>query len=412
MIQKSMAFWRNSQLCRKTTIFFQKPFFSDYRTMLGLWMIMALGTIPRNLNNDNNFDIFRYVYFHLTNFQPLYEPYPDLYSDLNHYGPLFGLIIAPFALTPHPIGLILWHVIMTAILWYSIYKLDLSHSKKILIYWFCANELFTALVYSQFNVMVVALIVGTYICIKKEKDIWAALFIVIGTLVKLYGIVGLAFFLFSRHKGRFCLWLAIWTVILFCAPMLISSVDYVVGQYHAWYISLTEKNCDNMFSLMQNVSLLGIVRKTTHDSTYSDLWLIIPGLIAFASPYLRFKQYRNDAFCMTFLASVLLFVVLFSTGSESCGYIIALIGAAIWYTCAPWKRSRTDLYLMIFAFVLTSLSPTDIFPKILWKTMVHPYALKALPCVLIWFKLIFEMLTRDYAAPYRTQAKQQMTHNV
>ena len=31
------------------------------------------------------------------------------------------------------------------------------------------------------------------------------------------------------------------------------------------------------------------------------------------------------------------------------------------------------------------------------KHYVQPYALKALPCVLIWIKLVVEMTTRDYA---------------
>ena len=94
---------------------------------------------------------------------------------------------------------------------------------------------------------------------------------------------------------------------------------------------------------------------------------------------------------------MLLFVVLFSTGSESSSYIIALIGASLWYTAAPWQRSRWDVALMIFAFILTSLSPSDLFPRALRQNWVLPYALKAVPCILIWLKLVWEMATRDYA---------------
>ena len=122
----------------------------------------------------------------------------------------------------------------------------------------------------------------------------------------------------------------------------------------------------------------------------------------FSLPYLRLRQYANEAFRYAFLASVLLFVVLFSTGSESSSYIIALVGASIWYVTSPWRRSRLDLALMIFAFILTSMSPSDLFPAFIRKTYVQPYALKALPCVLIWLKLICEMLTKDYVPrPHR-----------
>jgi len=97
------------------------------------------------------------------------------------------------------------------------------------------------------------------------------------------------------------------------------------------------------------------------------------------------------------LASVLMFVVLFSTGSESYGYIIAMAGVAIWYTTAPWKRNKWDLALMIFAFILTSLSPSDLFPKQIWRELIKPYSLKALPVVFIWFKLTYELYTCNYS---------------
>jgi hypothetical protein len=47
--------------------------------------------------------------------------------------------------------------------------------------------------------------------------------------------------------------------------------------------------------------------------------------------------------------------------------------------------------------VLTSLSPSDLFPAFIRKELVQPYALKALPVALIWLKLCYEILTRDYA---------------
>ena len=44
-----------------------------------------------------------------------------------------------------------------------------------------------------------------------------------------------------------------------------------------------------------------------------------------------------------------------------------------------------------------SLSPSDLFPAFIRKELVQPYALKALPVVLVWLKLCFEMMTKDYA---------------
>jgi hypothetical protein len=69
----------------------------------------------------------------------------------------------------------------------------------------------------------------------------------------------------------------------------------------------------------------------------------------------------------------------------------------IWYTAAPWKRNGWDIGLLVFVFVLSSLSPSDLFPAALRREWVQPYALKALPVVLVWLKLSYEICTRDYA---------------
>ena len=116
----------------------------------------------------------------------------------------------------------------------------------------------------------------------------------------------------------------------------------------------------------------------------------------FAIPYLRIKQYANEGFRQTILASALMFICLFSTGTESSGYIIALTGVAIWFTASPWQRDKCDIALMVFAFILTSLSPSDLFPAYIRKEWVQPYALKALPVAIIWFKLCYEIMTKDY----------------
>lgn len=377
-------------------LFLQKPFFSDYRTLFGLWLLLPVIATLLKLSKHNNFLIFRYVYWHTIEQLPLYVAY-DEYWDTNHYGPFFSLIIAPFAMLPVRWGLFFWLIALSLSLYYAIRKLPFPDRKRIFLYWFCAHELLTALFMSQFNIAIAAIIVATFYCIEKEKDIWAAFFIMLGTFVKLYGIVGLAFFFFSRHKIKFILALLGWALVMFVAPMAISSPDYIISQYIGWWESLSAKNAENIFSGGQNISLLGMVRKISQCASYSDIWLILGGIFLFGLPYLRIGQYKNTAFRYALLASVLMFVVLFSTGSESSTYIIAFIGVAIWYWSAPWKRSKWDIALMVFAFILTSFSPSDLFPAYLRKEFVQPYALKALPCALIWFKLSYEMCRRDYA---------------
>ena len=387
------------RLCAKLQAFFHKPFFSNPRTLFGLWTLLAVvaGLTKIAPHRHNNFLIFRGVFWHTIQKLSLYDFYPTEYNDHNHYGPIFSLVIAPFAVVPDAIGLLLWLVVLALGMYYAVRRLPLEEGRQIFLYWFCAHELLTALQMQQFNIAIAAIIIGSFAAIEKGREVTAAFLIVLGTFVKLYGVVGLAFFFFVKRKPRFILALIGWSVVCFVAPMLISSPEYVVGQYVEWYERLAAKNGENTFSLMQNISLLGMIRKVSGSASYSDLLVILPGLVLFGLPYLRFGQYRHLAFRYAILSSVLLFVVLFSTGSESSTYIIPFAGIALWYTTSPWKRSGWDVALLVFAFVLSSLSPSDLFPRSLREAYVLPYALKALPPTLIWLRLIYELLTRDYA---------------
>ena len=375
--------------------FFGHRLWSDRRTVGFVWMAIAVVAWLTKLSRCNNFLIYKYTFRHLWDGVSLYAPAPE-YLDSNYYGPLFGLVAAPFAVVPQWLGLGMWVVGLAAALFVAVRYLPVEERQKIFLLWFCAHELLTALFMQQFNVATVAMILATYICVERRREGWAAFFIVVGTLIKLYGVVGLLFFLFAKRKMRFVCALVGWSVVLFVAPMVVSSPEFVVSQYGEWVHSLAGKGADNLFSLYQNISLLGFVRKITGAASYSDLWLIASGLVLFALPLLRFGQWKYAPFRLMMLSSVLLFVVLFSTGSESSSYIIAMCGVSLWYTSVPWRRSGWDVVLMIFVFVLTSMSPSDLFPRTLRMNYVLPYALKAVPCIVVWLKLLYEGCTRDY----------------
>ena len=189
--------------------------------------------------------------------------------------------------------------------------------------------------------------------------------------------------------------------------MIISSPGYVVSQYHEWFVSLVEKNGENLASQAQNISALGMVRRVLGNPQYSDLWLLAPALVLFALPYLRFKQWRNEGFRMTLLASVLLFTVLFSTGSESSSYIIALSGVCVWYFAAPWQRGKADIWLLVFVFLLSSMGSSDLYPRAIKREYIQAYSLKALPCLIVWLKLCWEMMVKNYEPTHHPLSKEQ-----
>lgn len=364
-------------------------------TIFAVWMVFTIFSIINN--QENNYKIFHNVFWHVWDGKPLYIPYPEEYVDVNLYGPFFSVLIAPFALLPWRIGLIFWNFSLALLIYLTIRKSTFSWNQQLLLLWFSVNEFYTAVGSAQFNIAIAALIFLTFYAIEKEKDVWAALCIVIGIFVKLYGVVGLAFFFFSKHKLKFILYLLIWSAIAFVLPMALNSPEYIIGQYGDWYDALVAKNVHNLDVSGQNVSLLGMIRVLSGFATYSDLWIIIPGLILLALPYLRISQYKYLHFRYAILASILMFVVLFSTGSESVTYIIAVLGVCVWYVSMPQHRTKWDIGLMVFVFLITSMSPSDLFPRYIEETIIKPYALKALPVFCVWLKLTYELLTADYS---------------
>ena len=138
---------------------------------------------------------------------------------------------------------------------------------------------------------------------------------------------------------------------------------------------------------------MGMARRISRNVDLSNTPFLLGGLLLFGLPYLRVSQFKHLAFRLMLLASTLIFTVIFSSGSESPTYIIAFAGVAIWFVIQ--QKNNWIVGLFIFAFILTSLSPTDIFPRAI-KEFIRLYSLKALPCIIIWLTIIFQMLKEDF----------------
>ncbi len=372
---------------------------NNRKLIISTYIIVALISALKQIlrRHDNNYQIFKNVFYHIIEQKSLYASYPNLYFDYNHYGPIFGLFIAPFAIMPDGLGMVLWCIFNALVLVYAISQLNLESSKINLILWICLHEFLTTSLGQQFNPIMTSIIILSYVLIEKEKDFWSACLIILGAFIKLYGIVGLAFFFFSKNKMKFIGSLAFWSVVFFVLPMAISSPEFIINSYSEWFGRLVEKNNENgSFDSMQDISIMGLFKKILNMPNLSNLLFLIPGIVLFGLPYLRFNMFSNKKFQLLLLSSVLIFTVIFSSGSESPTYIIAFAGVAIWFIIQE-EKTKWTWFLFIFALLLTSFSPSDLFPKYIKETYIKPYSLKALPCVLIWFQITYELITTQFS---------------
>jgi len=374
-----------------------KAFFTNKYVVLGLWFGLAtIAAFKQVLTHGiNNYLLYKWSWLHLIQQKNIYLHYPALFEDCHHYGPFFGLIIAPFSVFPDYIGVMLWSIFNTFMLYKAVTMLPLDPKKQLLILLICAHELMTSSFSVQVNPFITALILFSFIFIRKEKDFWAALMIIIGTYIKLYGIVGLAFFFFSDHKWKLIWGLVFWSVVLMGLTMLVSTPHFVIQSYYDWYHSLAAKDIENNASRMQDIGVKGMIRRI-FDIRLSDITVLIPGVIVFFSSYIRIGNFKSVKFQLLILASTLIFPIIFSSSSESPTYIIAFMGVAIWYMNLDRPVTNFEFFLIIFALVITSFSPSDLFPRYLSEQVTKKYGLKALPVFVVWLKIIYETWTRDF----------------
>jgi Glycosyltransferase family 87 len=386
-------------MLNKLKLFFTETIFTNKKYVYGLWLIACVFTIVKTLGNGrmNNFLIFKYTFYSLLNKLNFFLPQPENFQHYNLYGPTFSVFIAPFSVLPNWLGASLWTLFNAGILLYAIRKLPVSEIAKNAIALISVHEMLTSILNNQFNPTMAALVLFTFTLIHGKKDFWAAFVIALGILIKLYGIVGLAFFFYSTNKKQLLLGLVFWLAVLFALPMLFSSPEFIMQSYKDWYVAVTEKNTLNAdLTCAQDMCLMGIIRRITQNAAMANWPYLLGGVLLFFATYIRINQYKQLAFRLMLLANVLIFTVIFSTSAESPTFIIAFVGVAIWFVLQPKPYSWLNISLFVFAIILTTLAPSDLMPKFLRENYIKPYSLKALPCVLIWLKITYEMLTKDF----------------
>lgn len=350
---------------------------------------------------DNNYLVFREAYYHARAQLNLYSGYPKEYYDLYYYGPLFSLFVIPFALPSESVGLFLWEVMNALVILMSVNMLPLNDKRKMLLLLFCAIEFANSVFYMQFNPAIAAMIIISFMLVEKGKEQWATFFIIMGALIKLYPVVGLAFFLFSKHKPKFVTWTAIWSVVMLVLPMLISSPAFVIQSYHQWFGALSFKSALNTgLNTSQDICIMGVVRRLSGNIHIPNLPFLLFAVLIFSLPLLRFSQYRSYKFRLQVLATALIMIVIFSTGAEHPTFIIAVAGAVLWIMIQDKPFTTTNVIFLVLLLIITGLGLTDAMPQVIRHDFIAKYSVKAWPCIFIWLVISYELLFKDFVAEY------------
>jgi hypothetical protein len=333
----------------------------------------------------NNYTIFYYSLRHLIDGKNLYAAYPQEYFDYFLYSPTFGAIFSPILILPYKLGLFIWPFLFNGIWVLGVNKMPWNDKQKMFAWWFGIQELLTAIDNIQTNPLIAAIPLFAFIAMEKGKPFWAAFFIILGFYVKIYSLVTAALFIVYPHKGRFILSLIFWFVIFSLLPLLFTSPSTLALQYQFWIERLFQKSDHDH---MTNISIHRIINQAISPDIPPSA-IIGAGIVLFCSVFIHLKRYREQHFRMLLLASILIFHVIFNPVSESATYITAVTGVIVWWLYCP--KNKFDWFLIIFCYIFTVMGPTDLMPRYIRKEFIEPYVLKALPVVLIWFRVLYLM---------------------
>lgn len=358
--------------------------------LAGLWIVAVVAVSAQAAaQHNNNFEIFRTAWFNLLAGADLYAPSPR-HRDLFKYTPTFAVLFAPLAVVPFWLGMLAWNALNAGALYWGLGRaLDAEQA-------FAARAIVLldtigSMQNAQSNALIAGLMIVALAELERRRELRAAVAIAVATLIKVFPIVAASFAIFRPYRlPRFALRLAIVTVVLLALPLLVISPDQLVGQYRSWAALSRVDALDRGFSIMQQLHLW-----FGYDGPN---WPVQATAVAvLVAPLARYAEWGTPRFRRLYLASVLMFAVLFNHKAESPAFVIAVAGVAVWFATAP--RTRAAWALLAVVAIGTILSSSDLMPVVLQRRLFDPYRLKVLPVFLVWVVVQRELWTQSARAP-------------
>ncbi|HTA63149.1 MAG TPA: glycosyltransferase family 87 protein [Bacteroidia bacterium] len=359
---------------------------------LSLLALLCLLLGIQAIYNDEiaNFIIFKTSSQRFLHHENLYDfiQYKIIY-DKFFYAPQFALFFLPFALLPFKLAIVLWLLLGAALFYFAIQNLPLSNTQKAIIFFIALFDLVNSFQNLQTNALNTAFMLFIFSFLHNHKYILAAVCVAFCLSIKIYPAAAALLFLFYPNKLKFLLWCGLLTVLFFLLPLLVVPKDYFFSCLDNWIKSITEDATDKFIS--NSPSLIGI-NYTWLSKPINHFYIQLVGLFLVFVPLFKILKKETDTtFILLYLSFIMIFVVIFNHEAESPTYIIAITGAAIWYAVSP--KTATSNTLLVLLIVACILLPTDIFPHDFRKNYLEPLKIRVIPCLLIWLKMFYELLT-------------------
>lgn len=345
------------------------------RVLGAVWALAVIVTSVQAIAaHNNNFEVFRAASFNLLAARDLYGANPT-HHDFFKYSPTFALLFAPFALLPFSAGLLLWNAVNAAALWIGLGKV-LEQRQAFVARLIVTLDLVGSMQNVQSNALSAGLMILAFWDLQERRELRAAMWVAMGTIIKIFPIIAGVFALFRPYRlPRFVLCSALVALVFAAAPLLVESPSALAAQYRSWQAISSSDALMRGFSVMELWHLAS-------GTAWPNWPFQLAGVAALLAPLVRYSFWGLPRFRLLFLASVLLFCVLFNHKAESPSFVVALAGVGIWF--AVCERRAMDWALLALVFVGTVLSSSDAMPKAWQQSFFEPYRLKTVPVLIVW----------------------------
>ncbi len=379
---------------------------ADDRTILATYLLLAAGASLQayfaphggpTYATYNNFQIFRCSFWHLVHGRDLYVLFPGEHADLFKYSPTFALLFAPFALLPVLPAMLAWNALNAAVLFLGLSRFPhLGGRARTVGLWMMALEQWGALQHFQANALIAGLILLAYGALVRGREVRGSAAILLCGFIKVFGVVAFPLYAFAPRKVRLAAVTAAVFAALAALPLIVASPSHLAELYRSWFALL---RADHGISL--GYSMMGWLR-SWFGLAPDKLLVVALGAALMALPFLRWDMAADPTHRALTVAALMIWMVIFNHRAEGPTFVIAMAGVVVWYGAA--ERSRGDTVLLGLAFVFVSLSPTEVFPRWFRIGVVQHYAVKAVPCIVIWARCLSELLLRRAGASDRPAA--------
>ena len=212
--------------------------------------------------------------------------------------------------------------------------------------------------------------------------------------MKIFPLAAVAVALFHKGKARFGATLAAVFAAGLALPLLVTTPALLAAQYHSWF-SIETRDAAPLSRYGTGgadlyAGLMGQFRVWFGVNWPHWPTQLVGVMILLAPLAMQRRRFGDRQFRILFLASILVFCVLFNHQAESPSYSIAMIGTALWFAVS--ERTWWRVGLMAASLLIVNVASTGLMPRAWYQGWYVPYLVKTIPLIPVWVVMQLELL--------------------